>query len=67
MVEAMEHLHHLVAQAVAVAVADLCQEILELVEDKHLKVDLVEVDSQEQFMFTQEFQILIQFLQAQIL
>jgi peptide subunit release factor 1 (eRF1) len=66
-VEAMEHLHHLVAQAVAVEVADLCQEILELVEDKHLQVDLVEVDSQEQFMFTQEFQLHIQFLRAQIL
>jgi hypothetical protein len=67
MVEAMEHLHHLVAQEVAVEVADLCQEILELVEDKHLRVDLVEVDSQEQFMFTQEFQLHIQFLQAQLL
>jgi hypothetical protein len=67
MVEAMEHLHHLVAQAVAVAVADLCQEILELVEDKHLQGDLVEVDNQEQFMFTLEFQQPIQFLQAQLL
>jgi hypothetical protein len=54
MVEAMEHLHHLVAQAVAVEVAVLCQEILELVEDKHRQVDLVEADNQEQYMFMLE-------------
>jgi hypothetical protein len=55
----MEHLHHLVAQAVAVAVADLCQEILELVEDKHRQVDLVEADNQEQYMFILELRHLL--------
>jgi hypothetical protein len=55
----MEHLHHLVAQAVAVAVADLCQEILELVEDKHRQVDLVEADNQEQYMFMLELHHLL--------
>jgi hypothetical protein len=54
MVEAMEHLHHLVAQAEAAEAVDLCQEILELVEDKHRQVDLVEVDNQEQYMFMLE-------------
>ena len=63
----MEHLHHLVAQAVEAVEADLCQEILELVEDKHLQVDLVEADNQEQFMFILEFQLRMQFLQVQIL
>ena len=63
----MEHLHHLVAQAEAAEVVDLCQEILELVEDKHLQVDLVEADNQEQFMFILEFQQRMQFLQVQLL
>jgi hypothetical protein len=65
--EAMEHLHHLVVQEAAAEAEELYQEILEQVEEQQHQVGLVEADRQEQFMFTQEFQLHIQFLQAQIL
>ena len=52
--EVTEHLHHLVAQAEAAEAAELYQEILEQAEEQQHQVGLVEVDNQEQYMFTLE-------------
>jgi hypothetical protein len=57
--EVMEHLHHLVAQAVAEVAVELYQEILEQVEEQQHQVDLVEMDNQEQYMFILELRHLL--------
>ena len=57
--EAMEHLHHLVAQAEAAEEAELYQEILEQAEEQQHQVDLVEADNQEQYMFMLELRHLL--------
>ena len=59
-------------EALVAVVAEevVCQEILELdavQEGPQHKVDLVEVDNQEQYMFILEPQLPMQFLQIQIL